>query len=831
MSSYDDNRRSGSVGGSRSTSPSHQESQESAGSRSPHSTPSSPGPLHGVATPSSPTSDAIPTTTISSGGILRVRIGADSAPTRINEDDAHDQTPSSPFDHDTLPSAIVDDASLSSVSSTARRYANVPLQSTAQSQTAPHLHVIPHLPLPEREDSTHGRPIRPITFGTLKKASMSNRASSLAAVSSSVTALNKSKITSLPSYFRHTTFKQHFQPEGPAIDRLSSISSSTAEREPSKRRRLLVDSSRRRSMHFHLDNDISSNSSSGESSSSSGSDSSSGSESGNSLCDNHNRARILHSDRRPLRYQLPSRWSTIDKTDKTRLSEDDLQVHYSGPGKVDSDASSIRANRPIPPQCGVYYFEIFIKSKGQQGYIGIGVCSAMVDLNRLPGWEPHSWGYHGDDGNSFGGCGNGRPYGPVFTTGDTIGCGINFRDMSMFYTKNGAYLGVAFRDLKGPLYPTVGMRTPGEIVEANFGQRDFAFDIEDYVKNEKAEAWRALENTLQSETLEKHQINNLSQSLNQLVLSYMIHHGFSESAKQFSNDLVLQPSRLNSASAGSSSTATTTVLISLPPMVIDAERRKVIRNAILEGEIDKAMDLLERYYPGISMENGDMLLQLRCRKFIEMVILASSPLSKLDQRELSNKSKDKGKGKGKDRSSHHTPMDIDMKESSSDLAPEHMDIDRVHMTPLQREEDAVDLMELEDLGLLKDAIQYGQLLQEQYKDNRDPQVQEMLIDAFSVLAYSDVEHPSDRLTHSSSPTSRSHRHGHPHRQGGSKPLSRETLACTVNTTILASQDLPTTAPLETAYRQTSAVLSELTQLGVGTVAFFDLEKDCVERGS
>lgn len=43
-------------------------------------------------------------------------------------------------------------------------------------------------------------------------------------------------------------------------------------------------------------------------------------------------------------------------------------------------------------------------------------------------------------------------------------------------------VGVAFRDLKGSLYPTVGMRTAGEIVEANFGQRDFVFDIESYVK-------------------------------------------------------------------------------------------------------------------------------------------------------------------------------------------------------------------------------------------------------------------------------------------------------------------------------------------------------------
>lgn len=46
-------------------------------------------------------------------------------------------------------------------------------------------------------------------------------------------------------------------------------------------------------------------------------------------------------------------------------------------------------------------------------------------------------------------------------------------------------IGVAFRNLRGPLYPTVGMRTSGEIVEANFGQREFVFNIEEYVKVKK----------------------------------------------------------------------------------------------------------------------------------------------------------------------------------------------------------------------------------------------------------------------------------------------------------------------------------------------------------
>ena len=34
----------------------------------------------------------------------------------------------------------------------------------------------------------------------------------------------------------------------------------------------------------------------------------------------------------------------------------------------------------------------------------------------LVGWDKQSYGYHGDDGNSFCSSGNGQPYGPTFTT-------------------------------------------------------------------------------------------------------------------------------------------------------------------------------------------------------------------------------------------------------------------------------------------------------------------------------------------------------------------------------------------------------------------------------
>ncbi|KAG5459600.1 MAG: concanavalin A-like lectin/glucanase domain-containing protein [Olpidium bornovanus] len=117
-------------------------------------------------------------------------------------------------------------------------------------------------------------------------------------------------------------------------------------------------------------------------------------------------------------------------------------------GKNDSDAASVRSNQLIPPQCGIFYYEVEIISKGRDGYIGIGLCTQSVALNRLPGWEPSSWGYHGDDGHSFCCSGSGKPYGPTFATGDVIGCGINFLDRSVFYTKNGVTLGMSSTQLR-----------------------------------------------------------------------------------------------------------------------------------------------------------------------------------------------------------------------------------------------------------------------------------------------------------------------------------------------------------------------------------------------
>ena len=59
----------------------------------------------------------------------------------------------------------------------------------------------------------------------------------------------------------------------------------------------------------------------------------------------------------------------------------------------------------------------------------------------LIGWVNNSWGYHSNNGKAFNSSTYGKLYGPLFTTGDTIGCCFNSKNNMIFYTKNGVHLG------------------------------------------------------------------------------------------------------------------------------------------------------------------------------------------------------------------------------------------------------------------------------------------------------------------------------------------------------------------------------------------------------
>lgn len=82
---------------------------------------------------------------------------------------------------------------------------------------------------------------------------------------------------------------------------------------------------------------------------------------------------------------------------------------------------------------------------GHSTTIAIGFATKNASISRPVGWEAESWGYHGDDGRCFTGQNIGRPFGSPFNTGDVIGCGVNFRDHTAFFTKNGVKINGASR--------------------------------------------------------------------------------------------------------------------------------------------------------------------------------------------------------------------------------------------------------------------------------------------------------------------------------------------------------------------------------------------------
>ena len=171
-------------------------------------------------------------------------------------------------------------------------------------------------------------------------------------------------------------------------------------------------------------------------------------------------------------------------------------------------------------------------------------------LSRIPGWEPDSYAYHGDDGQIFNNTTSGKAYGPKFGTLDVVGCGLNFRTNTAFFTKNGYLLGefdkgrftepvltvigTAFRDLKPnmPYYPTVGMKKPGETIRANFGQEPFAFDIDKMIQDEKT--------AIQTEIGRAKSASNVSteetELIHQLVGQYLGHDGYVETARAFAEE-------------------------------------------------------------------------------------------------------------------------------------------------------------------------------------------------------------------------------------------------------------------------------------------------------
>ena len=236
--------------------------------------------------------------------------------------------------------------------------------------------------------------------------------------------------------------------------------------------------------------------------------------------------------------ELPSRWNAADKAHGIEVAYDGSEVKFNGTPKqgFTNEGFAVRADKFMPKEVGIYYYEITILSKGRDSPIAIGFSALNVVNNRMPGWEPDSWAYHGDDGHAFCQSAPGKPYGPKFGSSDVIGCGVNFKSGTAFFTRNGHPLGNAFKDMKEEerLYPAVGFKKPGEHIRVNFGQTPFVFDIDGYVQHEKNLAQAEISNEDASYLHNSKQERLLQQ---ELIAQYLAHDGYVETAKAFASEI------------------------------------------------------------------------------------------------------------------------------------------------------------------------------------------------------------------------------------------------------------------------------------------------------
>lgn len=123
--------------------------------------------------------------------------------------------------------------------------------------------------------------------------------------------------------------------------------------------------------------------------------------------------------------------------------------------------------------------------------VAVGLATNSFPLqHRMPGWDIHSYGYHGDDGGIFHGNGSMiQQYNRKFGVNDTVGCGIDYIHQSIFFTLNGVFLGYAFpllpQHVDVDLYPVIGMDTQYPIT-CNFGtNKPFVFDLESMMKQQE----------------------------------------------------------------------------------------------------------------------------------------------------------------------------------------------------------------------------------------------------------------------------------------------------------------------------------------------------------
>lgn len=129
-----------------------------------------------------------------------------------------------------------------------------------------------------------------------------------------------------------------------------------------------------------------------------------------------------------------------------------------------------------------------------------------------------------------------------------------------------------------------------------------------------------------------------------LVLQFLQHDGYVETARAFAEDMKLQKEALNlnpdvtvdgvnikdDEDANNRQRKSDSAFLAHSHIYNPLTCQIGIRQAILDGEIDQALKYTDMFYPQVLQDNEQVYFKLRCRKFIEMVRKAAELSMKYD---------------------------------------------------------------------------------------------------------------------------------------------------------------------------------------------------------
>ncbi|VDL62333.1 unnamed protein product [Hymenolepis diminuta] len=232
-----------------------------------------------------------------------------------------------------------------------------------------------------------------------------------------------------------------------------------------------------------------------------------------------------------------------------------------------------------------------------------------------------------------------------FKEKDIIGCGINFITSSLFFTKNGQFLGNAFEGIipiygTSEIHPVILMDGLQTRILTNFGESPFVYPFLKYLSSERF--------TQESQLVSALSRDFIDVKMRDLVAGYLVHHGYIETASSFSRwtkmgesasspkktrcdiDLTSASTTGGEAAAAELSTEASAQSGVEPesfPGIGSMQHRRSLRSFCQRCKFGLVASTLNALYPRIVEKYPELILQLRCRQLIEMMHRHSVRLS------------------------------------------------------------------------------------------------------------------------------------------------------------------------------------------------------------